>query len=367
MSLSRAERARYQRHLSLPEIGIDGQRKLKAGRVLLIGMGGLGCPSALYLAAAGVGTLGLVDDDVVELSNLQRQVLYQTQDVGRAKVDVARERLSALNPEIRIDPFKERLCATNVRTLFERYHIVLDGTDRFAIRYLINDACVVLRRPFVSAAIHRFQGQLFTFIPDRGACYRCLFAEPPAADAVPNCADAGVLGVLPGVLGAMQATEAIKWLLGCGEPLTGRLLRYHALTMRFTELESLRDNECPVCGDRPTIIAPEETRSAHAAAVRRIHARELRDLMHTSNLTIVDVREPAEFAEGHIEGSINIPLSQLEHRAAGLSPTRLTVFVCRSGVRSFAACEHLGGKMGGGLATLEGGLIAWSAEFQGDA
>ncbi|MGC1729354.1 MAG: molybdopterin-synthase adenylyltransferase MoeB, partial [Steroidobacteraceae bacterium] len=252
MSLNAAERARYQRHLALREIGVTGQERLKAARVLIVGAGGLGSPAALYLAAAGCGTLGLLDFDRVDVSNLQRQVLFDTAGLERPKAEAGRERLAALNPEIHIVSHVLELQAGNVREVLAGYDLVLDGTDRLATRYLVNDACVLFGKSLVSAAIHRFEGQLITYVPERGPCYRCLF--PEAAEAlVPNCAEAGVLGVLPGVLGTLQATEAIKLITGVGEPLIGRLLTYDALEMRFREFHVARRPDCAVCGVAPTI------------------------------------------------------------------------------------------------------------------
>jgi adenylyltransferase/sulfurtransferase len=317
----------------------------------------------LYLTAAGVGTIGLLDHDRVDRSNLQRQVLYATDDIGRLKVEVAHERLSALNPEIHISTHGEKLCEANVRSVFAQYDIVLDGTDRFAARYLTNDACVILRKPLVAAAIHRFQGQLFTYVPGRGPCYRCLFAEPPRANATPNCAEAGVLGVLPGVLGALQATEAIKLIVDRGEALIGRLLSYDALSMRFNEFSFTRNADCAVCGDRPTIVAPMDMSSGDAIAIRQVRPRELHELMRTCRVALIDVREPDEFVSGHLCNSINIPLSTLDHRAAELPTNQLTVFICRTGARSAAACELLTGTSLSSVASLEGGLLAWTAEI----
>ena len=364
LSLSGSESERYQRHLALAEIGPEGQRKLKAARVLVVGAGGLGSPAALYLAAAGCGTLGLLDCDRVELSNLQRQVLFDSAAVGRPKAEAGRERLAGLNPQIRILAHALRLDAANVRELFGQYDLVLDGTDRLSARYLINDACVILRRPLVSAAIHRFEGQLMTYVPGAGPCYRCVF--PHAADGmVANCAEAGVLGVLPGVLGTLQATEAIKLITGIGEPLTGRLLTYDALEMRFSEFRVARRRDCAACGDAPTITEPRATpTAAPPEGVRRLSAAALRELLgaaHGAPL-LIDVREVREFEAGHLEGSVNIPLGQLPQRLAGLAPGAAPVFICRSGGRSLAACQMA---LRAGLAApanLEGGLLAWAAE-----
>ncbi|HEY4749118.1 MAG TPA: HesA/MoeB/ThiF family protein [Steroidobacteraceae bacterium] len=366
MTLSQSERERYQRHLALLEIGTAGQEKLKAARVLIVGAGGLGSPAALYLAAAGCGTLGLLDCDCIELSNLQRQVLFDTGELGRAKADAGAERLAALNPAIRIVAHRAELKAANVRELFSQYDLVLDGTDRLATRYLINDACVILSLPLVSAAIHRFEGHLMTYVPGRGPCYRCLF--PNSADGlVANCSQAGVLGVLPGVLGTLQATEAIKLITGVGEPLIGRLLTYDALQMRFQQFTMTRRVDCAVCGDAPTIREPFDAlppgggATARGRDIRRLSAPELAQLLGTAPL-LVDVREVREFSAGHLQGSVNIPLGQLPQQLAQIAPDAAPVFICRSGGRSLAACQMALQANIAAPANLEGGLIAWAAE-----
>ena len=368
MTLSAAELSRYHRHIALPEVGRDGQERLKRGRVLVIGAGGLGSPAALYLAAAGVGTLGLVDCDRVELSNLQRQVLFDSAAVGRLKTEVARERLRALNPEIDVVAHTLTLRAENALEVLRDYDLVLDGTDRLTTRYVVNDACVLLGKPLVSAAIHRFEGHAMTYLPGRGPCYRCLF--PAAEGVVANCAEAGVLGVLPGVLGAIQATEAVKILTGIGEPIVGRLLTYDALALRFLELPVTRRADCAVCGEHPTIRAPSEAGdvcdSIAGAQVRRLSAPALRDLLAVqrtrAELELIDVREPREFDAGRLPGARNIPLADLERRLGELAVGRTPVFLCRSGRRSLMAC---GLALRGGIeapAHLEGGLLAWAAE-----
>jgi sulfur-carrier protein adenylyltransferase/sulfurtransferase len=373
VTLSAAERARYDRHLALAEIGAAGQERLKEARVLVAGAGGLGSPAALYLAAAGVGTVGVIDGDSVELSNLQRQVLFASADVGRPKALIARERLLALNPEIAVIAHAVTLTAQNIREVLQGYDLVLDGTDRVNTRYLINDACVLLRKPLVSAAIHRFEGQAMTYAPGRGPCYRCLFAEPQPG-AVASCAEAGVLGVLPGVLGAIQATEAIKLVTGIGEPLIGRLLIYDALELRFTELPVARRVDCAVCGEHPSITSPrdggEACDTAALASVRRLSARALRDELTAARtsgpLVLIDVREPREFATRHLEGACNVPLGELAGRLAELTEGRTPVFICRSGRRSLAACALA---LRAGIeapAHLEGGLLAWAAELEPD-
>jgi sulfur-carrier protein adenylyltransferase/sulfurtransferase len=366
VSLSENERERYQRHLALSEIGPRGQEKLKAARVLVVGAGGLGSPAALYLAAAGCGTLGLLDCDRVELSNLQRQVLFDTAAIARPKAEAGRERLASLNPEVRIVAHDLELTAANVRELFAQYHLVVDGTDRLATHYLINDACVILQRPLVSAAIHRFEGQLMTYVPGRGACYRCVFPHSAGAS-VANCAQAGVLGVLPGVLGALQATEAIKLITGLGEPLVGRLLTYDALEMRFSEFGIARRSDCAVCGDAPTITEPRDPPAARAAVtpgVRRLSAGALRELLSAPADVplLVDVREVREFSAGHLQGSVNIPLGELPQRLREIAPDAAPVFICRSGGRSLAACQLALRANVAAPANLEGGLLAWAAE-----
>jgi adenylyltransferase/sulfurtransferase len=373
MFLTPSELERYQRHLSLAEVGQAGQEKLKRARVVVIGAGGLGSPSALYLAASGVGTLGIVDCDRVDVTNLQRQILFATADVGRAKAEVARERLSALNPEIRVIAHDVELRATNIRDVLKDYDIVLDGTDRMATRYLVNDACVMLGKSLVSAAIHRFEGQALTYVPDRGPCYRCLFPEPPAAGTVPSCADAGVLGVLPGVLGGIQATEAIKLIVGTGDSLIGRLMTYDALAMRFQEFQFARRMDCAVCGDRPTITAlrdPPEVCSPEALSrVRRLTPAQLQSMLAGSDaatLALIDVREPREFAVDHLAGARNIPVGEMSRRVAEIPRGVTPVFICRSGSRSLTACAVALNSGFAAPAHLEGGLLAWAKQAQRD-
>ncbi len=369
MALSPAERARYQRHLVLEEIGVAGQEKLKAARVLVIGAGGLGSPAALYLAASGVGTLGIVDCDRVEVSNLHRQVLFDASGIARLKAEAARERLECLNPHINVVAHAVELRAANACAVLGGYDLILDGTDRLSTRYLVNDACVILGKPLVAAAIHRFEGQAMTYVPGRGPCYRCLFPEAPDG-VVPNCAQAGVLGVLPGVLGAIQATEAIKLILGIGEPLVGRFLTYDALELRFHEFAFERRRDCAVCGDRPTISAPRDPEEPCSATelerVRKLTAAGLRTLLdqnpRASTIVLVDVREPREFGAGHLEGAINIPVNELQRRLEEIPPQASPVFICRSGSRSLAACAIAVRAGVAAPAHLEGGLLAWASE-----
>ncbi|MEQ1579327.1 MAG: molybdopterin-synthase adenylyltransferase MoeB [Steroidobacteraceae bacterium] len=351
---------RYQRHLVLGEVGEAGQRKLKAARVLIVGAGGLGSPSALYLAASGVGTLGLVDLDTVDVTNLQRQVLYSTADIGRGKTAAARQRLIALNPDLNVIEHGVELGPDNVMEIFRQYDIVLDGTDRIGTRYLVNDACVLLAKPLVSAAIHRFEGQAMTYVPGKGPCYRCLFPAPSTE--IPNCATAGVLGVLPGVLGTLQATEAIKLIIGIGSPLVGRLLTYDALDLSFREFAFKRSTDCAVCGDAPTITAPSDA-DRPAGEVRTLSPRELQTLLReTARLpALIDVRDPEEFATGHLPGARNIPVNELERRLAEVTTEVDVVFICMSGKRSQAACAVA---LRGGIRApghLEGGMLAWEA------
>ena len=367
MSLSATELRRYSRHLALAEIGVAGQEKLQAARVLVIGTGGLGSPAALYLAAGGIGNLGVLDFDRVDESNLQRQVLYDTAGIGMPKAELARMRLTALNPELQVQAHQTELCAANVQAIFENYDVIIDGSDRVATRYLVNDACVIYGKALISAAIHRFEGQAMTYVPGRGPCYRCLFPELVEGVA-PNCAEAGVLGVLPGVLGTIQATEAIKLVVGIGVPLIGRLLTYDALEMRFQELRFTRRVDCAVCGEHPTITAPldppgfcslEELRQVRSISAAQLAAR----VKATGQpISLIDVREPAEFAASHLPRAINIPLDTIEQHSRQLPHAGTVIFMCLSGVRSRQACA-LASRMGVNEAwQLEGGLLAWKAE-----
>ena len=362
MSLSASERERYQRHLTLPELGIAGQERLKAARVVVIGAGGLGSPAALYLAAAGCGTLGLVDCDRVELSNLQRQLLFDAAAIGQSKAQAGAARLAALNPEIRVVAHALQVSAANVAALLMDYDLVLDGSDRLATRYVVNDACVIARKPLVSAAIHRFEGQLMCYVPDRGPCYRCMFPEVPDGT-VGTCEQAGVLGVLPGVLGTLQATEAIKLITGIGEPLVGRLLTYDALAMRFAEFRVARRNDCAVCGAQPSIRAPRDP--PPPAGLRHLSATALDALLKDRSVAaprLIDVREPHEFNAGHLAGAVNIPLGQLGGRLAEIAPAEAPVFICRSGGRSLAACQLALAAGVPSPVNLEGGMRAWAAQ-----
>ncbi len=361
---------RYRRHLSLPEMGLEGQQKLLEARVLLIGAGGLGCPLALYLAAAGIGRLGLVDDDVVDASNLQRQVLYQTSDVGRPKVEVARERILALNPDVEVVAYRERLASSNALEVFENYDVVVDGTDNFPTRYLSNDACVLLGKPNVYGSIFRFEGQASVFDARIGPCYRCLFPEPPPPGAVPSCAEGGVLGVLPGIIATIQATETIKLLIGKGRSLSGRLLVYDALGMEFNEFKLKKDPDCPVCGTSPSITELIDyhgfcgiASSDDTLQVRGVDAVQVAARREAGEaFLLLDVRGDDEFARVCLEGSMLIPLDQLEDRVAELVEWKSGKIVvhCHLGGRSEKACRVLMEHGFESVENLEGGIDAWS-------
>ncbi len=373
-ALSREEIARYSRPLIMPEVTIEGQRRLKRSSVLLIGAGGLGSPAALYLAAAGVGRIGIVDFDVVDESNLQRQILHDTAWLGKPKLASAAARLSGLNPHVRVEPHEAALTRDNALELIAGYDVVVDGTDNFETRYLTNDACYFLKKPNVYGSIFRFEGQASVFWAEHGPCYRCLYPEPPPPGLVPSCAEGGVLGILPGVVGCLQATEAIKILLGIGEPLVGRLLLYDALAMRFDELKLRRDKACPLCGEAPTIRELQDYpafcgtgRGEEAAGdlgpVEEITARELqRRLAAGEDLSLIDVREPHEWAICRIEGARLVPLGTLAERLHEFDSSRTYVLHCRSGVRSAKAIGQLRQAGFRRLLNLRGGVLAWARE-----
>jgi adenylyltransferase/sulfurtransferase len=365
--LSNEERVRYSRHLTMPEVGIDGQRRLKAAHVLCIGAGGLGSPAALYLAAAGVGTIGIVDFDDVDLSNLQRQILHGTKDIGRSKLESARDRLRDANPNIEVELHQCRFSSENASELVARYDLVVDGSDNFPTRYLSNDVCVFARRPNIYGSIFRFDGQSTVFAPHMGGpCYRCLFPEPPAPGTIPNCAEAGVLGVLPGIIGMVQAIEAIKLILGVGEPLIGRLLHFEALKMKFRELKLRRDPQCPVCGDAPTITAPidYEQFCGIAADVPAISVHDLKRKRDAREaIQLIDVREPFEFEIARIDGAKLIPLGQLANRLHELKRNGQTVVHCHTGMRSAQAVQMLRQSGFTNVYNLEGGIDAWANEI----
>jgi adenylyltransferase/sulfurtransferase len=375
-SLSNEEIRRYSRHLILPEFGMEGQRKLKQGSVLLIGTGGLGSPLALYLAAAGVGHIGLVDFDIVDESNLQRQIIHGTSTLGIRKTESAKMRLRDLNPHIDIATYEAQITSENAFDLIRPYDVVVDGTDNFPTRYLTNDACVMLGKPNVYGSIFRFEGQATVFSPKHGGpCYRCLYPEPPPPGLVPSCAEGGVLGVLPGVIGTIQATEAIKLLTGIGEPLIGRLLLYDALAMRFRELKLRRNPDCPVCGDHPTVtelidyqqfcgISPEE---AHHDGTIEITPAEVADWLHSDNPPfLLDVREPNEWDICHLPGAVRISVNELAERMNELDSAVEMVVYCRSGVRSARAVDLLRQAGFRKVKNMAGGILRWSDEVDPD-
>jgi len=372
--LTQDDLSRYSRHLILPEVGIEGQRKLKAARVLCVGTGGLGSPLALYLAAAGVGTLGLVDFDVVDASNLQRQIIHSTADIGRKKLDSAEEKLKALNPQLNVLKHDTLLSSANALDILKDYDVVADGTDNFPTRYLVNDACVLLGKPNAYGSIFRFEGQASVFATKDGPCYRCLYPEPPPPGLVPSCAEGGVLGILPGLIGVIQATEVIKLILGIGQPLIGRLLLVDALNMRFRELKLRKNPECPVCGAHPTVthlidyqqFCGLETASDAQTAVKngipQLSVKELKKRMDAGeNLFILDVREPFEYQIANIGGKL-IPQNEVPQRLAEIDRDREVIVQCKSGGRSQRIAEFLKQSGYPKVANLAGGILAWSDE-----
>ncbi len=373
ISLSNDEVKRYSRHLIMPEVGMEGQKKIKTASVLLIGTGGLGSPLGLYLASAGVGRIGLVDFDVVDFTNLQRQVLYTTEDVGQPKITVAKKRLQAINPFITIQTHEARLSSENAMEILKGYDIVVDGTDNFPTRYLVNDACVLLNKPNVYGSIFRFEGQASVFDASKGPCYRCLYPEPPPPGLVPSCAEGGVLGILPGIIGTIQATEAIKLILGNGEPLIGRLLLFNAMKMRFRELKLRKSPTCPICGPNPTVTklidyeqfcglrpSPAETPKEDPAAWE-ISPEALKSLLDSKKpVKVIDVREPHEYDICHLAGSKLIPLSQFTQRIGELDSADELVLHCHKGVRSMRALEILRSAGFKKIKSLRGGIEAWA-------
>ncbi len=369
-TLSNDEILRYSRHLIMPEVGMEGQQKLKAAKVLCIGTGGLGSPLALYLAAAGVGTLGLVDFDVVDYTNLQRQIIHSTADVGRKKLDSAAEKLSAINPFVEIKKFDTRLSSENALEIFADFDIIADGTDNFPTRYLVNDACVLTGKPNVYGSIFRFEGQASVFATEEGPCYRCLYPEPPPPGLVPSCAEGGVLGILPGLVGVMQATEVVKLILGAGDPLIGRLLLIDALGMKFRELKLRKNPECPACGVHPTItklidynefcgIRGEEEKPL-TAGIPEIQVEELkRRLDAGEDLFVLDVREPHEYQICNIGGHL-IPLNDLPKRVSELDTSKEIVAHCKMGGRSAKAVAFLQQAGFKKIHNLSGGILAWA-------
>ncbi len=373
VELTSAEIKRYSRHLIMPEVTIEGQKKIKAGSVLLIGAGGLGSPSALYLAAAGVGRLGLLDFDVVDESNLQRQILHDTSWVGKPKIESARSHLAALNPFVNVETYEVALDSGNALPILEKYDVIVDGTDNFQTRYLTNDACYFLKKPNVYGSIFRFEGQASVFWPDKGPCYRCLYPEPPPPGLVPSCAEGGVLGILPGVVGLIQATEALKILLGVGEPLVGRLLLYDALAMSFTELRLKRNPACPLCGEKKTITQLQDyaafcgvgrgEEGAGEPLPDEVTPQEVVQLQGSGEpFDLVDVREPHEWAICRIPGARLIPLGEVSSRLHEFDSARRAVVYCRSGARSARAIAELRKAGFQKLHNLKGGILAWARD-----
>jgi adenylyltransferase/sulfurtransferase len=372
MSLTPDELRRYARHVVLPQVGAAGQERLKAASVLIVGLGGLGSPAALYLAAAGIGRLGLVDCDRVDESNLQRQVLHGTSSVGTPKVESARARLHDLNPHVDLQVHGERLDVQNALSLVGAYDVVVDGTDQFAARYLVNDACVIEGRPNVHGSVHRFEGQVSVFATPGGPCYRCLFPEPPAPGTVPNCAEGGVLGVLPGIVGSLQAAEAIKWIVGIGAPLVGRLLHFDALGMRMHEVAFARDPACPMCGDGATPRLLDDyddfcgTSSVDGAMdddEYEMTPRELHEQLAAGRTPwLLDVREPWEFSTARLTGATLIPLGDLAHHVAEVPRDADVVVYCHHGMRSARAVSMLRHAGWTRVRNLTGGIDRWSIE-----
>jgi sulfur-carrier protein adenylyltransferase/sulfurtransferase len=371
--LNQDEIKRYSRHLIMPEVGMDGQRKLKAGSVLCIGAGGLGSPAAMYLAAAGLGRIGIVDFDVVDFSNLQRQLLHGTKDVGTSKNESAKRRIQDLNPHVHVETYETLLNSQNALELFKDYDVILDGTDNFPTRYLVNDACVLTGKPNAYGSIFRFEGQASVFATKEGPCYRCLYPEPPPPGLVPSCAEGGVLGVLPGIIGVIQATETIKLITGIGEPLIGRFMIYDALRMKFRELKLRKDPECPVCGTNPTVtklidyeqfcgLRPEPQQPQGGAAVSEweITPVELKKKLDAGETPFVlDVREPNEYQINRIAGSTLIPLGELPRRYQELPRDREIVTQCKMGGRSAKAMEFLKSVGFSNVKNLRGGILEW--------
>jgi molybdopterin/thiamine biosynthesis adenylyltransferase/rhodanese-related sulfurtransferase len=375
VTLSHEEITRYSRHLLMPEVGMNGQRKLKAARIVCVGAGGLGSPVAIYLAAAGIGTIGLVDFDEVDQTNLQRQVLYSTSDVGRPKLEAAADRLRALNPNVTVEAHETPLSSTNALSILRAYDLVVDGTDNFPARYLINDACVLTGRPYVYGSVFRFEGQVAVFATPDGPCYRCLYPEPPPPFLVPTCAEAGVLGVLPGIIGTIQATEAVKLILGTGEPLAGRILILEALRMRFREVRLRKDPDCAVCGRHPTIrelidydtfcgVAPRAITAVGAIAGTEITPEDLkRRLDRHDEVLVVDIREPLEREINRLPGAVAVGPDDLARYLGEVGPTRDVVVYCRTGDRSGRIVDELREAGFERVLNLKGGIAAWVARI----
>jgi sulfur-carrier protein adenylyltransferase/sulfurtransferase len=368
VELSNEEIARYSRHLIMPEVALAGQKTLKRARVLTIGAGGLGSPLAMYLAAAGIGTIGIVDFDVVDESNLQRQIIHGTSDLGRPKLESARERIEDINPNVRVETFGEPLSSENALEIFEDFDVIVDGTDNFPTRYLVNDASVLTGKPNVYGSIFRFEGQASVFYAEEGPCYRCLYPEPPPPGLVPSCAEGGVLGILPGAIGTIQATETVKLILGLGEPLIGRLLLYDALSMRFREMKLRKDPNCPVCGENPTVTELIDYQefcgipqaNAQADEVPEITVEELKEKL--GEVSVLDVREPHEYEVANI-GARLIPLGELPERLIELDKDEAVAVYCKTGARSARAVKLLKEAGFQNVYNVKGGITAWSEEI----
>jgi len=374
--LSNEEIARYSRHLIMPEVALDGQKKLKSARVLTIGAGGLGSPLALYLAAAGVGTLGIVDFDIVDESNLQRQIIHGTSDLGRPKMESARDRIQDINPNVSVEAFEEALSSENALEIFEDFDVIVDGTDNFPTRYLVNDASVLSGKPNVYGSIFRFEGQASVFYAKEGPCYRCLYPEPPPPGLVPSCAEGGVLGILPGAIGTIQATETVKLILGIGEPLIGRLLLYDALRMSLREMKLRKNPNCPVCGENPTVTElidyqefcgiPQAQRAEDVDELPEIGVQDLKEKLEAGErVAVLDVREPHEYEVANLEaqGAKLIPLGELPERLAELNQNDEIAVHCKTGGRSARAVKILQNAGFGNVYNVEGGITAWSEEI----
>ena len=374
VDLSKEEIARYSRHLILPEVGMEGQKKFKAASILLIGTGGLGSPLAMYLAAAGIGRLGLVDFDVVELSNLQRQIIHTTKDIGKPKIESATEKIAALNPHVVVETYETPLTSDNAFEIIKNYDIVIDGTDNFPTRYLVNDACVLLGKPNVYGSIFRFEGQCSVFHAEKGPCYRCLYPEPPPPGLVPSCAEGGVLGILPGIVGLIQANEAVKLILGLGDTLLGRLLLFNSLDMKFRDLKLKKNPKCPICGENPTITelidyqafcgipavlaAAEEQSEEGMISAKAVKGR----LEKKETFALIDVREPHEWDICHIEGAKLIPLGELEDHLGEFDEDDDIVVHCKMGMRGSQAQDVLAANGFSNVLNMSGGILAWSDE-----
>ena len=372
LSLSKDEILRYSRHLIVPEVGMEGQLKLKAAKVLLVGTGGLGAPLGLYLAATGIGRIGLVDFDVVDFTNLQRQVIHFTKDVGRPKIESAAEKMQAINPNVEIVKHEVALSSENALDIIKDYDLVVDGTDNFPTRYLVNDACVLLGKPNVYGSIFRFEGQATVFAYEGGPCYRCLYPEPPPPGLVPSCAEGGVLGILPGTIGLIQATETVKLILGIGEPLVGRLLLYDALGMHFRELKLRKNPECPICGDHRTItklidyhqfcgVPQQPAKQESQLTESEIEVTAVKEKLDRGDkFVLIDVREPHEYQICHIPAAKLIPLGEIGKRLGELDPEADIVIHCKSGMRSARACGILKAAGFKHVRNMKGGILAWS-------